>query len=111
MKDTSTETPEKKRGRGRPRGSRNTSSMHKAQLLLDTNAERFAELVLALADNDKVKLNSDSDVPYTVRLSAIKLGLDKSVANEKEKLDDEKNVKGAVGATIDNAPKIYRTAI
>lgn len=93
----------KKRGRGRPKGSRNKASIDVAQELFDVNAATYAAIVLELAQDDKV--------PATVRLAACKLGLGKALADEKEKGAVDNAVRGKVPTPEeDTGPKVYRTA-
>lgn len=70
---------------GRPKGSRNKSSMLKAQIQLDEAAEVAVSVLIALATNDKESLDIKADVPATTRLAAAKEILNKVIANEKEK--------------------------
>lgn len=73
---------------GRPKGSRNKSSMMKAQFQLDEAAEIAVQTLLALATNDKDSLGVTDNVPATTRLAAAKEILNKVIANEKDKLDE-----------------------
>ena len=91
-----------KRGRGRPKGSRNKASIDLAQELFDVNAATYAQIVLDLAQDDKV--------PATVRLAACKLGLGKALADEKEKAAIDGAVKRATVEDVDTGPKIFMKA-
>ena len=90
-----------KKGRGRPKGSRNRASIDVAQELFDVNAAVYAQIVLDLAQDDKI--------PATVRLAACKLGLGKALADEKEKGVIEGAVKGKI-TEEDSGPKIFMKA-
>lgn len=70
---------------GRPLGSRNKSSIIKAQRSLDDAATIAVDVLIALATNDKEYLNDKKDVPATVRAQAAKEILNRVVAPEKEK--------------------------
>ncbi len=74
---------------GRPKGSRNKSSMMKAQYQLDDAAEVAVATLLSLATNDTQALGVTDNVPPTVRLAAAKEILNKVIANEKDKLDEK----------------------
>lgn len=93
----------KKRGRGRPKGARNKSSLIKAQLTFDDAANLAAETLVALMKNDKDALNISDDVPATIRLQACKVVIDKAIANEKDKLSD--NDDNSDSGEEDNTPK------
>lgn len=71
--------------KGRPKGSRNQSSLAKAQLMIDDIAGAATSTLIAMLQNDKATLQIDSDVPLSIRRDVAKLLLDKSIANEKEK--------------------------
>lgn len=90
-----------KRGRGRPKGSRNKASIDVAQELFDVNAATYAQIVLDLAQDDKV--------PATVRLAACKLGLGKALADEKEKATIDGVVRDKI-VQDDTGPKIFMSA-
>ena len=70
---------------GRPKGSRNKSTLVKAQLQMDSDTEFAAELLGAIMRNDKEFLGIRDDVPIPVRITAAKEVLNKSIANEKDK--------------------------
>lgn len=70
---------------GRPKGSRNKSTLVKAQLQMDSDTEFAAELLGAIMRNDKEFLGIKDDVPIPVRITAAKEVLNKSIANEKDK--------------------------
>jgi|TARA_R100001129_G_scaffold81160_1_gene55238 hypothetical protein len=76
---------------GRPKGSRNKSSLMKAQLAMDSWAEMAVDGLIALAENDTKKLGTSEkdNVPYSIRLAAMKELLAKSIANEKDKLGEK----------------------
>lgn len=71
--------------KGRPKGSRNKSTLIKAQLRMDSDTEFAAELLGAIMRNDKGFLEISDDVPITMRIAAAKEVLNKSIANEKDK--------------------------
>lgn len=91
---------------GRPRGSRNKSSMMKAQYQLDEAAEIAVSILLALTTNDKATLGITTDVPPTVRLAASKEILNKVIANEKEKEVEQPTSKGKVEEEEDDSPLV-----
>ena len=72
---------------GRPKGSRNKSTLVKAQLELDDMSLMATELLKALMQNDKdtLGLNESEDVPLKLRMDAAKEALNKAIANEKDK--------------------------
>lgn len=70
---------------GRPKGSRNKSTLVRAQLQMDSDTEFAAELLGAIMRNDKEFLGIKDDVPIPVRITAAKEVLNKSIANEKDK--------------------------
>lgn len=70
---------------GRPRGSRNKSTLIKAQLKFDTASEEAAATLEAMMRNDKEYLGIKEDVPLSLRQSACKEILAKAIANEKDK--------------------------
>lgn len=74
-----------KRGPGRPAGSRNKSTLMKAQVMIDDLTLVAVEHLEALMKNDKKALKCKADVPYSIRFSATKEILGKGIANEKEK--------------------------
>ena len=74
---------------GRPRGSRNKSSLLKAQLKLDSASERASEFYEALMENDKETLGITDDVPLTLRLAVAKEIMNKAIANEAKKEPQE----------------------
>lgn len=78
---------------GRPKGSRNKSSMMKAQYQLDEAAELAVATLTALMMNDKETLGITTDVPPTVRIAASKEILNKVIANEKEKESEKSSEK------------------
>ena len=69
--------------RGRPEGSRNKSTLMKARVFIDDYTIEAVHTLKALMDNDKVALNCEEDVPYSIRFNACKEFLSKSIANEK----------------------------
>ncbi len=70
---------------GRPKGSRNKSTLLRAQIQMDSDTEFAAELYGALMRNDKDFLGIKDDVPISMRLAAAKEVMNKTIANEKEK--------------------------
>lgn len=74
---------------GRPRGSRNKSSLLKAQLNLDDLSVASAELLAAIVHNDKETLGVKDDVPLKMRMDAANSVLNKAIANEKDKVAAE----------------------
>lgn len=98
---------------GRPKGSRNKSSLMKAQVMIDDltiDAVLHAE---ALMKNDKDFLNSKDDVPYTVRFNAMKEILAKSIAAEKEKEPSKtgsETPSAGAGENVHTGPKVFSTA-
>lgn len=70
---------------GRPKGSRNKTTLLKAQLQLDDSTEAAAEFLDALLRNDKELLGIKDDVPLVLRHKAAVDILNKAIANEKDK--------------------------
>lgn len=70
---------------GRPKGSRNKSTLLRAQIQMDTDTEYAAELLGAVMRNDKEFLGVTQDVPMSLRIAAVKEVLNKSIANESNK--------------------------
>lgn len=70
---------------GRPKGSRNKSTLLRAQIQMDTDTEYAAEMLGAVMRNDKDFLGITVDVPTTLRIAAAKEVLNKSIANESTK--------------------------
>ena len=107
---------------GRPAGSRSKTSLMKAQKMIDEFAMEAVTNIIALARNDRDHFDTPlkSDVPATIMLAANKALMDKSVANEKEKLDDLKKTtaktsiedtpKGDTGNVTKIGPKVYASA-
>lgn len=77
--------PENINRAGRPKGSRNRSTLIKAQIKMDSATEYAAELLEAIMSNDKEFLGIKDDVPVGMRIAAAKEVLNKSIANEKDK--------------------------
>lgn len=77
--------PENINRAGRPKGSRNRSTLIKAQIKMDSATEYAAELLEAVMSNDKEFLGIKDDVPVGMRIAAAKEVLNKSIANEKDK--------------------------
>lgn len=96
----------KKRGPGRPKGSRNKSKIISAQLKLDGASEIAADTVIALMENDHKKLKCDEDVPYSLRFQACKLVMDKAIANEKDKAPADLDEK-TPSTTQSFVPKVH----
>lgn len=70
---------------GRPKGSRNKSTLLRAQLQMDSDTEYAADLLGALMRNDKEFLGTSMDVPLSLRQKAALDIMNKSIANEKDK--------------------------
>ena len=72
---------------GRPKGSRNKSTLIRAQLQLDGTTEQAAEFLAAVMENNTTKLGLKDDdvVPMALRLAAADKILNKAIANEKDK--------------------------
>ena len=70
---------------GRPKGSRNKSTLLRAQIQMDTDTEYAAEMLGAVMRNDKDFLGITQDVPMSLRIAAVKEVLNKSIANESTK--------------------------
>jgi len=101
--------PAKNKG-GRPVGARNKSSLMRAQLLIDDFSEEGVKRLIALAKNDKEYLQISDDVPCTIILGSIKVLMDKSVANEKDKIAPAAKGQGAAVETTAKKPKVFATA-
>lgn len=91
---------------GRPKGSRNKSSMMRAQYELDNAAEIAVQTLLALATNDKESLGVTDNVPPTTRLAAAKEILNKVIANEKDKIDEPSSGKKEEDVEEDSTPLV-----
>ena len=80
---------------GRPKGSRNKSSLLQAQLQLDGATEQAAEFLQAVMTNDTeaVGLKEGEQIPIALRISAAKEILNKAIANEKDKDPVEEKTK------------------
>lgn len=91
---------------GRPKGSRNKSTLIKAQLRLDDMSLQATEIIQAIMNNDKetLGLKETEDVPVTLRLAAAKEALNKAVANEKEKEPQKPAGEAARDEEEDNTP-------
>jgi len=70
---------------GRPKGSRNKSSLVKSQLRIDSITTEAVDLLHALMVNDKEALGITSDVPLSIRKDSAKEIINKAIANEKDK--------------------------
>lgn len=88
---------------GRPKGSRNKSTLIKAQLKFDTASEEAAATLEAMMRNDKEYLGIKEDVPLSLRQSACKEILAKAIANEKDK-DSTSNDKEEDKAEAQSVP-------
>ncbi len=102
----------KKKGPGRPKGSRNKSSLLEAQLFLDKLTPKVAKTWEALLDNDKEFLNCKDDVPYSIRFSAGKEIMSKSLANEssKEPVKQPETAETEDGKVVHTGPQVFSTA-
>lgn len=109
MSDSS---PTKKKGPGRPAGSRNKSSLLRSQLKLDGLTPRVVDTLEAMMNNDTAFLECKDDVPYSIRFNACKEIMAKVIASEKEKA--EVVVPSAPeqedGKTVHTGPQVYSTA-
>jgi len=103
-----------KKGPGRRKGSRNKTTLAKAQLQIDDLSLVAVGYLEALMRNDKDFLDCKDNVPYTVRFNAMKEILNKGIANEKEKelpkdalpeQDVDEN-----GQVVHKGPQVYATA-
>lgn len=90
---------------GRPKGSRNKSSLMKAQLQLDSDSETAAEVLRAIMANDKDTLGLKDDIPVTLRMGAAKEILNKAIANEKDKVGEQS--KDSSSSEEDNSAPIF----
>ena len=110
-KQDSTDTP--KRKAGRPAGSRNKSTLLKAQIRIDDLTLEAVDYLEALMRNDLQKLDSKDDVPYSIRFNATKEILAKGIANEREK-DTVPVVQGKettdAGEKVHTGPRVFSTA-
>lgn len=70
---------------GRPKGSRNKSTLLRAQLQLDSDTEDAAALLGAIMRNDTAFLGISTDVPLALRQKTAIDIMNKSIANEKDK--------------------------
>lgn len=101
----SKETKPKKK-MGRPVGSRNKSALDKAQEKLDSLMTISVDSLEAIIKGDSSHFNSEEKIPFTVILGAIKVAMDKSIANEKEK----EAVKPTPQEKKPTGPKIFTRA-
>lgn len=102
--------PVKKRA-GRPTGSRNKSTLMKAQIKIDDLTLEAVEYLEAMMKNDKSKLDCTEDVPYTIRFNATKEILAKGIANEKDKdVPNKTPVKDDVKESTSTGPRVYASA-
>jgi hypothetical protein len=107
----STDTP--KRKAGRPSGSRNKSTLMKAQVKIDDLTLEAVDYLEALMKNDKAKLACDDNVPYSIRFNATKEILAKGIANEKEKETPKPTSATETtenGEKIHTGPQVFATA-
>lgn len=78
---------------GRPKNSRNKSSLVKAQLTLDNAADTAAKILVAILSGDQVELDKyglkPSDITGKLKLEAVKLML-QQVSGEMKALAAEK---------------------
>ena len=106
-------TDANKKKAGRPVGSRNKSTLIKAQVLIDDLSYESVQYLEALMKNDTEFLNCKTDVNYTIRFNATKELLSKGIANEKEK--NAMNTPPAVQPTDGSeeghiGPQVFSTA-
>lgn len=107
-------TTKPKRKAGRPSGSRNKSTLMKAQVRIDDLTLEAVNYLEALMKNDKNTLNSQDDVPYSIRFNATKEILAKGIANESKKEDDKpaggKQTSDENKQPVHTGPVVYATA-
>jgi hypothetical protein len=112
MSDSTTPT---KRKAGRPHGSRNKSTLMKAQVLIDDLTLEAVAYLEALMKNDLTKLDSKDDVPYSIRFNATKEILAKGIANESKKDEVKQPVETTTttedGKKVHTGPQVFATAI
>ncbi len=98
---------------GRPRGSRNKSSLVKAQLLLDDSSEMSVKLFRALVTRDVAQLAefglSPSDVNVKAMMEAAKIILMQS-SSEMKALASDKKKEDDVPEQKDDAPTFQNVA-
>lgn len=101
----------KGKGPGRPKGARNKSKLLLAQLKFDDVAEMAADTLVAIMQNDLPNLNlkDQEDVPMSLRLQACKVIIDKAIANEKDKVDDDSD--NSNQKVTDEAPRVVPRAV
>jgi len=97
---------------GRPLGARNKSKLLKAQLTFDDSADLAAEVLIAIMTNDHEKLNipSTETVPMSIRLQACKIVIDKAIANEKDKVEDEVEEAAEASKSTYSGPRVVTRA-
>lgn len=91
---------------GRPKGSRNKSSLLKAQLNIDDLSVAASELLEAMIHNDKATLGITDDVPIKMRMDAANSVLNKAIANEKDKVAAEAKASKEKAEDSPKAPSI-----
>ncbi len=89
---------------GRPKGSRNKSSLVKTQLKIDSLSELAVDVIAALATNRAEDYGIVTVKPETM-LSAAKALLDKSISQEKEKLNTKPKNPPTKEGSADKKPK------
>ena len=106
----STDTP--KRKAGRPAGSRNKSTLMKAQVRIDDLTLVAVDYLEALMKNDKNLLNCKDDVPFSIRFNATKEILSKGIANEaaKKPVEQPDSSTPVDGDKVHVGPRVFATA-
>jgi hypothetical protein len=101
-----------KRKPGRPTGSRNKSTLMRAQVRIDDLTFEAVQYLEALMKNDLQKLDSKDDVPYSIRFSATKEILAKGIANEasKKAVDIPEAQETEGGKKVHTGPQVFSTA-
>jgi hypothetical protein len=112
MSDSVKDIPEKRKP-GRPKDSRNKSTLMKAQILIDGLTLDAVGYLEAMMRNDKDKLDCKDDVPYSIRFNATKEILAKGIANEKEKSVPTTSTSTSEtedGKKVHTGPQVFATA-
>lgn len=101
-----------KRKPGRPTGSRNKSTLMKAQVMIDDLTLEAVQYLEAMMKNDKIKLDCKDDVPYSIRFNATKEILGKGIANEKDKEAPKPTSTSETedGKKVHTGPQVFATA-
>lgn len=99
-----------KRGKGRPKGSRNKAKLIVAQMNIDNAAGLAVDTLIALMKNDTKFLKIKDDVSPTLRFNVCKLVLDKAIANEKDKESPVESDSTVTGLVLPSTPKVFSVA-